>query len=66
MCFTFYKNQKTAFINSDQSQQPNSDWPMPVRMKSLNATNAFFLLKEENSKRTMDKILLVLFFVITF
>lgn len=48
--FYFLKNQKTAFINSDQSQQPNSDWPMPVRRKSLNATNAFFTERRKLQK----------------
>lgn len=38
------------FINSDQSQQPNSDWPMPVRRKSLNATNAFFTERRKLQK----------------
>lgn len=48
--FYFLKNQNTAFINSDQSQQPNSDWPMPVRRKSLNATNAFFTERRKLQK----------------
>lgn len=63
--FYFLKNQNTAFINSDQSQQPNSDWPMPVRRKSLNATNAFFTERRKLQKNNGQNSACFIF-VITF